>query len=289
MTLTIFTPAYNRAKTLPRLYESLLAQTNYDFEWLIVDDGSMDHTGQMVQTFTGEGLFPVRYFYKENGGKHTAYNAALEIAAGDWFFCVDSDDYLTPTAVGTLVSAAARLQENQGIIAYKENLAGKRMSDKFPNALQFSRMNELAIKHRCTGEFSLIFPTKLARKYPFPIFKGERFVTESVIYDRIDRECEMLLLPETVTICEYLADGYTRSFDQLMGSSPSGFCLYFKQRIDLQTSFGARMVCGGKYWCFRWISGNSGIRYDGEYRLETYLSWPLGLLFRIYYKIIRGF
>ena len=106
MTLTLFTPTYPRSPMLPRLYESLRDQTCHDFEWLIIDDGSADDTADVVQSFTGEGTFPVRYQHKENGGKHTAYNLALELAAGRLFFCVDSDDYLAPDAVERVVSAA---------------------------------------------------------------------------------------------------------------------------------------------------------------------------------------
>ena len=107
--LTVFTPAYNRAVTLPRLYESLLRQTCFDFEWLIIDDGSSDDTSRLIHSFTGEGKFPVRYVYKENGGKHTAHNLALEEAEGEWFLCVDSDDTLAPDAVEMVTQTPARI------------------------------------------------------------------------------------------------------------------------------------------------------------------------------------
>ena len=85
--LTVFTPAYNRAATLPRLYESLLQQSCFEFEWLIIDDGSADDTPAVAAGFTGEGKFPVRYVYKENGGKHTALNRGIELARGRYFLC----------------------------------------------------------------------------------------------------------------------------------------------------------------------------------------------------------
>ena len=92
MKLTVFTPTYNRAVLLPRLYGSLLCQTCHEFEWLIVDDGSTDDTAKAAEIYIGNGNFPVRYVKKENGGKHTAHNLALEYAQGEWFFCVDSED-----------------------------------------------------------------------------------------------------------------------------------------------------------------------------------------------------
>ena len=80
-TLTIFTPAYNRADLLPRAFDALCAQKNRDFEWLIIDDGSTDNTAQVVESFQNQDAgFEIRYFRKENGGLHTAYNAAIELA-----------------------------------------------------------------------------------------------------------------------------------------------------------------------------------------------------------------
>ena len=289
MTLTLFTPTYNRASMLPRLYESLRSQTCYDFEWLIIDDGSVDDTAGVVQSFAGEGTFPVRYQYKENGGKHTAYNLALELAGGKLFFCVDSDDYLAPDAVERIVSAANELGEEQGIVAYKQDTTGKLLSDGFPAEVKFSAFNDLWLKHGCCGEFSLVFPTELARKYPFPVFLGERFVTESVVYDRISPKCEMLLLPRAVTVCEYQPDGYSQNANAVMAKTPGGFCLYFMQRIDLMPSMISKLVCAGKYWCFRWISKNKTLRYTGKHRIICGLGWVLGLAFRGYYKVARGF
>lgn len=289
MTLTIFTPAFNRAATLPRLYESLRDQTCYDFEWLIIDDGSTDDTARIVGQYIQEKAFPVRYYWKENGGKHTAYNMALEMASGKWFFCVDSDDFLVPDAVERLAAVTQTLNQQQGIVAYKKDTAETLLSGRFPEGVRFSKFNELVMRYGCKGEFSLIFPSELARRFPFPVFSGERFVTESVVYDRISPECEMRLLPQVITVCEYQDDGYSQNANMVMARNPGGFCLYFMQRIDLMPSFLSKVVCAGKYWCFRWISQNKTLHYAGKHRLICGLGWPVGLIFRVYYKVVRGF
>ena len=105
MLLTVCTPTYNRAHTLPRLYESLVRQTSQDFEWLVVDDGSTDNTRELVDGWVAEGRIRIRYVYKENGGKPSAHNLGVRLAAGELFFCVDSDDYLTDNAVELILSA----------------------------------------------------------------------------------------------------------------------------------------------------------------------------------------
>ncbi len=99
MMLTIFTPTYNRAKLLNDIFNSLEKQSCFDFEWLIIDDGSSDNTESVVMNFFHSSSFPIRYIKKKNGGKHTAYNLALENARGKLFFCLDSDDYLPSNAV----------------------------------------------------------------------------------------------------------------------------------------------------------------------------------------------
>lgn len=282
MMLTVFTPAYNRAKTLPRLYESLLGQTCFDFEWLIVDDGSADETRSVVEGFTGEGKFPVRYVYKENGGKHTAHNRALEEARGEWFLCVDSDDLLSCTAVADVLAAAG---EMPGIIAYKEDLQGNRLSGEFPVGLEKATLWELSEVLGCRGEFTLAFRTEYARQFPFPVFPGERFMGECVVYDRMG---QLRLVPCVVTRCEYQTDGYSQDFGGLMGKNPNGYCLYFLQRIDLYSGFKKRLMCAGKYWCFRYISKNKNLKYRGKNRFTAALGAAVGLVFRVYYKVRRG-
>ena len=102
--LTIFTPAYNRAHTLPRTYESLCRQSCKDFIWLIVDDGSMDNTAALVQQWQSrDNGFEIQYIYKENGGMHTAHNAAYANIHTELNTCIDSDDMLADGAVEKMV------------------------------------------------------------------------------------------------------------------------------------------------------------------------------------------
>lgn len=286
--LTVFTPTYNRAEKLNRLFDSLCSQTCCDFEWLIIDDGSVDLTNEVVKAFSDNAEFPVRYVYKENGGKHTAYNLALELACGDWFLCVDSDDMLAENAVEIILNSVQKTNTNTGFVAYKSDFSGRLLSEVFPEGLARTQMHRLSMEHGCSGEFSLVFNTDFARQFLFPVFPGERFVTENVIYDRMDQHGEMKLLPEVITICEYQADGYSQNANSVMKNNPTGYCLYFLQRIDLQTSLLQRMIHAGKYWSFRWISGNRELTYKGKHRLLVALAVIPGAVFRLYYKMFRG-
>ena len=96
--VTIFTPTYNRASLLVKAYNSLKTQTCFDFEWLIIDDGSTDNTKSLVDSFIDEGLINIRYYYQENRGQYYAHNTAARLAKGELFTFLDSDDaYLEQT------------------------------------------------------------------------------------------------------------------------------------------------------------------------------------------------
>lgn len=284
-TITVFTPTYNREETLRRLYDSLCRQTSFDFEWLIVDDGSTDNTENTVSMFSS-AYFSIRYVKKKNGGKHTAYNLALEHAMGTYLLCVDSDDFLTPDAIEVLCEAVS---SDCGICAYKSTVDGIALSSEFPPKVKETTTFGLYSELNCCGEYTFVYPVNIARKAPFPVFAGESFVTESVVYDRLDKLCEVSLLPKVITICEYQPDGLSARATELMKRNPAGYCLYFMQRIDLVDGLVTRLLMAGKYQCFGIMAQKNRTAYRGKHQLLTAVSFPLGLLFLLYYKLFRGF
>ena len=81
MRITVFTPTYNRRYILDQLYQSLKRQKFTDFEWLVIDDGSTDSTGELIEQWKTENKrFPIRYYYFENSGKQKEINRALDLA-----------------------------------------------------------------------------------------------------------------------------------------------------------------------------------------------------------------
>lgn len=285
--ITVFTPTYNRADKLNRVYESLIKQKNYSFEWLIVDDGSSDDTEGVIKSFSNSP-FPIRYYKKGNGGKHTAYNIALELAEGSYFLCVDSDDWLSDEAI-QILNKELEICSTPLILAYKTDEKGNMLSDYFPHQISHIGLLDLSNRYNCSGEFSIILKTEFARKYPFPIFEGERFLTEAVIYDRMAQDEEASLIPHVITICEYQSDGLTSNLNRIMKSNPAGYCLYFMQRIDLAGSWKKRVVTAGKYHCFCVFSKDKKSDYCGNYRMMVALTRPIGFLFWVYYKVWRRF
>jgi glycosyltransferase involved in cell wall biosynthesis len=283
--VTVFTPTYNRADKLQRLYHSLVAQGNHDFEWLIIDDGSTDDTASVVEAFD-RSQFNIRYYKQANGGKHRAYNRALQLAEGEYFFCVDSDDWLAKDAIEKI---QANIHTAQFILAYKEDEQGKLLSDRFPENIEQISLVTLNREYGCGGEFTILFQTEFARKYPFPAFEGENFVTESVVYDRMAVAKKASLLPCVVTICEYQEDGLSNNLNQIMKKNPAGYCLYFMQRIDMQAGFIDRLITAGKYNCFCIFAKTNKSRYSGEHQWTVAIAKPFGWVFWLYYKLVRNF
>ena len=289
MILTIFTPTYNRGTLLKRVFNSLLKQTENDFEWLIIDDGSSDNTKQIVNDFYSDAVFPIRYYKKINGGKHTAHNMAVNLAQGKYFVCLDSDDYLADNAIINVIKILEKCSSDEGIIAYKADEKGNLLSDRFPIELAITNTVELTSFYQCGGEFTLIYPTSVLKNNLFPVFEGERFITECVLYDRLSNICKMWLLPKVICVCEYQENGYSNNLNIMMKNNPAGYCLYFMQRIDLQLSRKDRVVYAGKYHCFKWFAKLESLDYNGTHKVLVMLCKPIGVFFGLYYKLFRDF
>lgn len=284
--ITIFTPTYNRGNLLNRIYESLKAQTVQDFEWLIVDDGSSDNTEEIVNSWICEQAINIRYIRKKNGGKHTAFNMGVQNAEGELFFCVDSDDFVPENCVENILKAwnGTNVGCVAGIIGMKTDTDGKFLCGFFPKAITTSTMYDLAQKHQCYGEKSLIYKTEILKKVPYPEIEGEKFVTECVVYDRIDQEYTMLLLKEVLTICEYQPDGLTGTIFSTMLKNPTGYKIYYKQRIDMAITLKERIGYIIRYNAFDILSGDTNYDYCGKHKLLTMALRPMGWLLTKYYN-----
>ncbi len=236
MLLTIFTPTYNRELLLKRAYESLLKQTCKDFCWLIVDDGSADHTRELVASWITQDRLPIRYEYCENGGKMRAHNRGVRLCETELFLCLDSDDYLTETAVEEICVCWGNKRSGDkppaGIVAHKGKSEIQLLSGvEFP-VTGSTTLYGLYLKG-FRGETTLVFRTELLEKFPFPEIEGEKYVPEDYIYDKIDAEYVLLVLPRIITVCEIVSEGYTDSVKRLRRDNKTAWYLYFEQRARI--------------------------------------------------------
>ena len=233
--ITIFTPTYNRATTLPRLYHSLLKQTNHDFEWLIVDDGSIDHSKDLIQGWMDENKISIRYIYQENHGKTYAHNVGVKNAKYNLFFCVDSDDYIGENTIQELNAINSLIMNDDeivGIMGYKKNiLCDKIITKKIP--VKTITVAALYRKYHFKDELALLYKTDILKQHLFPIIKGEKFVPESYLYDQLDTIGKCYFLQDYIYYYEYQEDGYTNHSAQLLKNNVQGYILYSKQRLEI--------------------------------------------------------
>lgn len=235
MKLTIFTPTYNRGYILDNLYRSLRRQSCRSFEWLIIDDGSADNTEALVRGWMGEeNDFPIRYYKVPNGGKCRAINRGLELAAGELFFTVDSDDYLTDDAVEKVLRWEKELPRNGKFCGVAGNLGTS--PGQTPNApLPEPWFDGTALDRysRVEGERALVFYTEIHRKYPYPEFDGEKFMTEAVAWNRMARDgCKIRFYNDIIWIYRYQEDGLTRRGNELFLQNPRGYGLWLREKSD---------------------------------------------------------
>ena len=257
-TLTIITPTFNRAAYLEHCYRSLESQTSYDFEWILVDDGSTDKTPEIVKTFQPE-RFPIRLVRKENGGKHTALNAAHPYIQGKYVLILDSDDYLTESAVQTVLDAWKQHEQNQevGIVTFlKGTDAGHPVCEATEYGVPVDIMRNHRIRHLRTDCCEVI-RAELFKKYPFPEFDGERFLAESALWDQVSFTHKCVYQPDVIYICEYLEGGLTKSGRAMRLHNPRGGMFTSNLRMDRKNYLKDRIKNGLLYTCYGKCAGVS--------------------------------
>ena len=233
--VTVFTPTYNRAYILGDLYHSLQRQTCMDFEWLIVDDGSVDDTKALVASWQGEeNPFPIRYVYQENGGKCRAINRGLKEADGRLFFTVDSDDYLTDDAIEKVIRWDGELPKDGHFCGYVGNRGitpTQTPNHLFPGG--YLDGTALDRYDQVDGERAFVFYTEIHRKYLYPEFPGEKFLTEAVTWDLMAHDgYKMRFYNDIIWIWEYKDDGLTRAGYRVFLENPQGTGLFFRQKAE---------------------------------------------------------
>lgn len=226
MKFTILTPTFNRAHTLPRLYESLCAQAFRDFEWIIVDDGSSDETRELVASW--HPFFPIRYYWQENSGKHVAINRGVELARGELIFQVDSDDQLLPHSLERFdVHWRNTPPGFLGVGALCAKDDGSVLGAPFPLYLQDTHclkdVRPLQGADRCS-----VIDASIWKRLPFPVFAGEKFIVEGVVWNRMLSTYPCRFISEPLKIAGYAPGGLSDSGD-LREANPNGAALYYRE------------------------------------------------------------
>ena len=248
---TIFTPTYNRRELIDNLYHSLLAQTDKNFEWLIIDDGSTDDTEKYFSELTSKPQpFPIRYLKQVSGGKHRAINKGVQNANGELFFIVDSDDYLTENAIEKINQWITTLDNSHkwagisGLKGFSKNsVVGQHSDFSYIDAKNNERR-----KYNLLGDKAEVYFTDVLKQHPFPEIPGENFISEEIVWNAIARDGYYLRwFNEIIYICDYLEGGLTKDNDKDK-SNPQGRLLWAKGQLEtFPNSWRDRFLAIGIY------------------------------------------
>lgn len=241
--LTVFTPAYNRAHTIGRTYESLCRQTCKDFLWLIIDDGSSDNTRELVESWQQkDNGFEIQYIYQENQGMHGAHNTAYQNIHTELNTCIDSDDYMPDDAVEKIVTfwKTHGSDKYAGIVGLDYAEGGGLIGTEFPKSMTETTLNGYYGRGG-RGDKKLVYRTDVIQKYPeYPRFKGERYFSLGYKYLLIDQDYRLLTLNEPLVIVDYQLDGSSYSMYRQYWNNPNGFMFLRKVHMQYYASLKAR-------------------------------------------------
>lgn len=281
--LTIFTPVYNRAHTIPRLYESLCQQNDVDFEWIVIDDGSSDNISEVLVNIIANAPFSVKFYSQKNRGKHTAHNKALKMAAGRYFMIIDSDDWMPPDAINAIASAIDKVDSLGESVAGVSMLSilenGEILGDTFPIDGWVGRSYEYYDKFRIAGDKQNIVRTDVLRNLPYPEFEGEMQVAPGLVWNRVCLKYEMLHLNIPVQIVEYQCDGLSARIVAMQASSPKSTELFYTELSKLNVKKTTKLKALANIARYR--LHNKKYNFDGvewNSRLELMLSFCIGAL-----------
>lgn len=252
-TITIFTPTYNRGHLLKDLYESLLKQTIKDFEWIIIDDGSKDNTSEVVNVFIKEEKIAIHYLWKENEGKHIAINEGVELAKGELFFIVDSDDILPSESLEIVLEKYQKVKNDITVSGIGGRIGGRRGgiigSENYYEDVLLTSL-ELRFGRNIQGDMAEVYKTQILKKYPFPKFEGEKFCPEALIWQKIDQKYKMLWFSDIIYECEYLQGGLSDTIVKIRKNSPKASCLYYSNLSKYKIPFVQKLKAVVNYWRF---------------------------------------
>lgn len=288
--ITILTPTYNRAYTLDKAYKSLINQTNKNFCWLIIDDGSSDNTKELVSKFIEEKKIKIRYYYKKNGGKHTAINYGMKKVSTKYILILDSDDYLKPNCINYVLNKWEKYSDDDKIgclsflkVKPDDKVIGKRYMEKeiISNHIDF-RYNRSLL-----GDMCEVFRSDVLRKYSFPVYGDERFLSEAIVWNKIAFDYDTVYVNYPIYVADYLEDGLTNSSLRLRYYNPIGASMNANMFLNSRFKMTIRLKNAILYDGFSLIAGRNYISIinDSNNKFLSILFFPLGIVFFMWLKL----
>lgn len=289
-TVTVFTPTFNRAFCLDQLYQSLARQTNSDFIWLIIDDGSTDTTQQLVASWIKENKVEIQYIFQENKGMHSAHNTAYATIRTELNVCIDSDDYMPDNAIELILSKWKQAEKKgiAGLIGLDAFKDGTVIGDPFPHHLQTARLSDIYLKHKINGDKKVVIRTDVVKEFPaYPEYENEKLVPLGVLYLIIDQKYHWICTNDVYCIVEYLPEGSSKNIMKQYQKSPKGFG--YSRLVEMQYSpnFGYTFTRAMHYVSSCLFQNRFNFFKGNPKKIVTFMAVPFGIAFHLYllYKI----
>ena len=279
MLLTIFTPTYNRAYCLHRVYDSLCRQSCRDFEWLVIDDGSKDNTRPLVDSWIKENKIPIRYIYQQNQGMHGAHNAAYRNLRGELNMCIDSDDWLPDDAVEKIITFWKIHGDKKyaGMIALDQRPDGTINSPCFPDHITEIRYPEIDVL-TTSADKKIVLRSDVVAKYPeYPLFPGEKYVGLDYKCFLIGDDYPFLVFNEPICIVDYQRDGSGYNMYTQYWNNPRGFAFYRRTEMQHCPQLKRRFIVCAHYVSSSIRSRNRHFLQESPRKALTILSIPAGI------------
>lgn len=259
MLITVFTPTYNRAKLLERLYKSLCTQTHKDFEWIIVNDGSKDNTDEVAHFFIAEKKINILYIKQENGGKHRAINRGVKEAKGELTFIADSDDWLLPNSLETVAETYQGIANDKtfaGVCGLDVYSDGTIIGGGMPQDVIDCNAIDIRMIHHVVGDLKEVFKTDVLREFPFPEVEGERFCPEVVVWNRIAKKYMLRYFNKPIYMVEYQPEGITSTITKARMKSPIASTTCYQEMMEFDIPLKTKIRSAINYWRFRFCGSH---------------------------------
>ena len=285
-TLTVITTTYNRSYCLHQVYESLCRQTVDDFIWMIIDDGSTDNTSEIVKQWEHEGKIEIIYYYKENGGMHTARNYAYDNCETVLNVIIDSDDWMTDDAVEQIISCWKKHGNERlyGIIAENVDTKGQILGTELPSDVNEATSIEIFGKYGVKGDKKLVLRSELSKLYRYPEFEGERFFPASYKFKMLDQKYKLYIFKYPVCVVDYNPDSMTYHKYAQYKTCCRGFAFYRNAVIKISKSPKVLFSEAIHYIAESRFSGNRHFIKESSKPYIVLLAMPFGLLYSSYLK-----
>lgn len=264
--VTIFTPTFNRAELLLKLYNSLLQQTCTDFEWYIVDGCSNDNTRGLVGEFRDENKIPIKFEENPRRSKYTALlNYAFKKTNSKLLFIVDSDDTITPDAIEKIIRADQTYDtdETAGYFFLCEYPESKFVIKPLETGKEIHFIELSTQRNDKIDTCCQVYKIAVLRKCKFPDFH-EEFMPESVLWNIIDQVYKITEINEVIYKREYQEDGYTKSGRKKNVNSPLGSMESNRYLLNAKIPFRKKLKANLLFVCYGLIAKKSIVQLVNE-------------------------